>query len=78
MLGARGALSQKVDEVYGEARILERASVIQVAIDARAQARPQETAFHYLPFSGLEDQYRFNDETFEKVVLDYNLKDLSI
>jgi ubiquinol-cytochrome c reductase cytochrome b subunit len=30
------------------------------------------------PFIGLEDQYRYNDETFEKVVRDYNLKDLSI
>jgi len=78
VLGARGALSQGANEVYDEKRIFERASVIQVAVDARAQARPQEPTFHYQPFAGLEDQYRYNDETFDKVVRDYNLKDLSI
>lgn len=78
VLGARGALSQTADEVYDEQRIFERSSVIQVAIDARAQRYPEETPYTYKPMAGLEDRFRFNDETFETVVRDYNLKDLSI
>ena len=78
VLGARGALSQDADEVYDEARIFERSRVIAVAIDARAQHYPTETRFTYRPFAGLEDDYQFNEETFESVIRDYNLKDLSI
>ena len=78
VLGARGALSQAAEEVYDEQRIFERSCVIQVAIDARAQQFSEETPFAYKPFEGLEDAYRFNDANFERVVRDYNLKDLSI
>jgi len=78
VLGERGALSQSADEVYDEQRIFERSSVIQVAIDARAQQYPEEERYTYKPFQGLEDQFRFNDENLERVVRDYNLKDLSI
>ena len=52
--------------------------MIQVAIDARAQQFSEETPFTYKPFEGLEDAYRFNAANFERVVRDYNLKDLSI
>jgi len=78
VLGARGALSQQGEDVYDEARIFERSRVIAVAIDARAQYYPDEASFTYEPFAGLEDDYRFNDATGESVILDYNLKDLSI
>ena len=78
VLGARGALSQSGDEVYDERRIFERSSVIQVAIDARAQWFGEETPFAYQPFDGREDEFRFDQATFERVVHDYNLKDLSI
>lgn len=78
VLGARGALSQTADEVYDEQRIFERSSVIQVAIDARAQRFPEETPFVYKPFDGQEDEFRFDQATFDRVVRDYNLKDLSI
>ncbi len=78
VLGARGALSQTADEVYDEERIFERSRVIQVAIDARAQKYPEETSFTYEPFRGMEDNYRYSDRTYRDVIVDYNLKDLSI
>ncbi len=78
VLGAHGALSQSTSTVYDEARIHERASVIQVAIDARAQHYPDEPRFSYAPFRGLEDQYRYDEATYKEVLHDYNLKDLSI
>ena len=37
-----------------------------------------EPAFRYLPFAGLEDQFRFTPETFDRVIRDYNMKDLAI
>ena len=52
--------------------------MIAVAIDARRQYRPGEPSFVYQPFAGLEDDFRFNDETFERVIRDYNLNDLAI
>jgi hypothetical protein len=78
VLGARGALSQTASEVYDEQRIFDRAAVIAVAIDARAQHYPEQSHFVYEPFVGLEDQFRNTDETYERVLRDYNLKDLSI
>jgi hypothetical protein len=78
VLGARGALSQSADEVYDEQRIFERSSLIQVAIDARAQHFEGEKPYVYQPFVGLEDAFRFDAANVQRVVRDYNLKDLSI
>jgi hypothetical protein len=78
VLGARGALSQTASEVYDEQRIFERSCLIPVAIDARARHYPGERRFAYAPFAGLEDDYRFTAANRERVVRDYNLKDLSI
>ena len=78
VLGARGSLSQSSDEIYDEQRIATRASVIAVAIDARSKYYPNERRFDYQPFSGLEDSFRFNQDTYDRVILDYNLNDLSI
>ena len=78
VLGAKGALSQGRDQVYDEQRVYERSSVIAVAIDARAQRYRQEQRFVYRPFEGLEDRFRFDDATWERVIRDYNLKDLAI
>ena len=78
VLGAQGALSQPDDEVYTEQRIFERSRVIAVAIDARAQHFADETRYVYQPFKGLEDDYRWNEATYESVIRDYNLQDLSI
>ena len=71
-------MSVKRGDLYDEQRIFERAAVIAVAIDARAQQFPDETPYHYQPFAGLEDDYRWNDETFERVIRDYSSKDLAI
>ena len=78
VLGARGALSQSAREVYDAERLFERSRVLAVAIDARAQFYPDETRYRYAPFVGLEDDYRYDDEAYERFIRDYNLKDLSI
>jgi hypothetical protein len=77
VLGQRGAIVVSSDEVYDEARIFERASVIQTAIDARAQHFPAERPFRYQPFAGLEDAFRW-DEAGRKRLHDYSRKDLGI
>ena len=78
VLGQRGKLSMGADEVYDEQRIFDRSAVIQVAIDARRQRFPEEASFRYRPFEGLEERFRYNDETVERVIRDYNMKDLAI
>ena len=65
-------------EPMDEARIERRSQVVQVAIDARRQRWPDEAPFRYRPFAGREDRFRFNDETFERVIRNYNLCDLAI
>lgn len=78
VLGQKGALAMAGDGVYDDQRIFDRSAVIQVAIDARHQHVPEESSFHYQPFAGMEDEFRFNDATFERVIRDYNTKDLAI
>jgi hypothetical protein len=78
VLGARGALSQTADEVYDEQRIDDRSAVLQVAIDARQQAFPEEKPYTYQAFTGREERFRWNPTTRDAVIRDYNLKDLSI
>ena len=79
VLGAKAALAMEGDNVcYDERRIFERSAVIQVAIDARQQAHPDEPRFRYKPFNGLEEDFRFNDATFDSVIKDYFIKDLAI
>jgi len=78
VIGQKGALRVKSDDVYDAKRIFERSAVIAVAIDARRKHHADEKPFRYQPFAGLEDEFRFTDETFERVIRDYNLKDLAI
>ena len=78
VLGAQGALSESTNVVYDEKRIDERSQVIGVAIDARAQYYPEETRYHYHPMAGREQELAFNSANWEKIVKNYNLKDLSI
>jgi Phytanoyl-CoA dioxygenase (PhyH) len=79
VLGQKAALSVEDGvTVHDERRVFERSAVIQVAIDARRQAFPDEPAFRYRPFAGLEDQFRFTPEAFDRVIRDYNTKDLAI
>ena len=78
VLGVAGKLTQGAETIYDEARVFERSAVIAVAIDARHQRYPDETPYIYQPFVGLEDDYRWNPETYERVIKNYNLKDLGI
>jgi ectoine hydroxylase-related dioxygenase (phytanoyl-CoA dioxygenase family) len=79
VLGAPTALSMKVEGVsYDAQRVDERAAVIAVAIDARRQRYPQERPFRYQPFAGREDEFRMNDTTFDRVIRNYNTRDLAI
>lgn len=79
VLGAHTALSVREEGVhYDAARIDRRAAVIQVAIDARHQHYPNEKPFRYQPFAGREDEFRFSEQTFDRVIRDYNKFDLAI
>ena len=65
-------------EVYDEQRIYDRSAVIAVAMDARRQRYPDEPTFVYQPIAGLEDQFRWKEDTRERMIRDYNLKDMGI
>ncbi len=83
VLGQQGGLNlgkfyAKGGDVYDENRLFDRSAVIAVAIDARSIDHPDEARYVYEPFVGLEDDFRFNDDTFERVIKDYNTKDLAI
>ncbi len=78
VLGASGVLGASAGDRYDEQRVFERSSVVQVAIDARAQHFPGEERYSYQPFVGREDEFRWNEATRAHVVHDYNLKDLGL
>jgi hypothetical protein len=78
VLGQRGSLASSASNIYDEQRITERSEVIAVAIDARAQYYPEESGFVYQPLVGREHDLRFTPENWQRVVKDYNLKDLAI
>lgn len=79
VLGAKAALSMASQGVtYDAKRIDARSAVIAVAIDARRQHFPHEKAFVYQPFAGRENEFRYNDDTFARVIRDYNVNDLAI
>ncbi len=63
---------------YDEERIVERSRLITLAIDARHQRFPHETSFTYQPLAGQEDANRWNEETRESILKDYNLRDLGL
>ncbi|MCH1434930.1 MAG: hypothetical protein L7U56_04600, partial [Acidimicrobiales bacterium] len=82
VLGVAGKLrltaSATPDPVYNDERIHRRAAVIQLAIDARQQRFPGEPAFRYAPFDGMQNEYRYEDDTIERVLRDYPVHDLAI
>lgn len=65
-------------ETYDEARITERARILQLAIDARRQRFPQERAHIYRPLAGREDESRWNETTRETMLKNYNQRDMFI
>jgi len=78
VLGATGALSEAPDARYDEQRIDDRSQVISVAIDARAKHFTDEQSFRYQPMIGREDDLRLTPDNWQRIIKDYNLKDLSI
>ena len=78
VLGAKGGLGTEETAVYDEQRIFDRSAVIAVGIDARRQRFPDEEPYRYQPFAGLESDFRWSPETYERVIRDYNTKDLGI
>lgn len=67
-----------VVETYDEARITERARILQLAIDARRQRFPRERAYVYRPLAGREDESRWNETTRETMLKNYNQRDMFI
>lgn len=76
--GQHGHLMQPVHVIYDDEFIHRRASVIQVAIDARSKYYSDEEPFVYQPMKALVDQYRWNPETFESVIRNYTSRDIAI
>jgi len=84
VLGVTSGLSLALTEgkgktqVYDKEHIHRRSAVVQVALDARQQARPHERRYRYAPFANVEDNYRYGPETIESVLRDYTKYDIAI
>lgn len=77
VLNVKGAGIHSEAVVYDEAYITERARVIGLGINARAQRFPHETPYQYQPLAGREESYIWSPEV-QASLKDYNLKDVSI
>lgn len=78
VLGVTTRRLNGVVETYGEARIAERARILQLAIDARRQHFPQETSYIYRPLAGREDESRWTEANREALLKNYNQRDMFI
>ena len=78
VLGQHGHLMQPPEVIYDDEFIDQRARVIQVAIDARQQYYPDERPYQYQPFQHEIEQLRWSPEVFERVIRDYNVRDIAI
>ena len=58
--------------------IHERSRMIAIGIDARRRRFPAETPYRYRPLLGEENANRWNEETRQNVVKNYNLRDMYI
>lgn len=65
-------------ETYDAERIHARSRIIALGIDARQQRFPDEPRFVYQPLAGEEEENRWNEENREKLLKNYNLKDIYI
>jgi hypothetical protein len=52
--------------------------MIPVAVDARQQRFPDEPRYTYQPLAGQAAQNRWNEDTRQDLVRDYNLRDFYI
>lgn len=65
-------------ETYDAERIEGRSRIIQLAIDARRQAFPDETPYRYRPLTGQEEALRWNEANRQAILRNYNLSDMFI
>ncbi len=63
---------------YDAERIHQRSRIITLAIDARQQRFPDEPRYNYQPLAGQEEENRFNAETRQSLLKNYNQTDLGI
>lgn len=63
---------------FDDAHIHERSRMISIGIDARRQRFPEEMSYHYAPLANYIEMNRWNDETRQSVVKNYNLRDMYI
>mgnify|MGYP006171369429 CR=1 FL=1 len=63
---------------YDEARVHERSRIISLAVGARAQHFPDEVPYQYQPLSGEVEMNRWNRDSREQLLRNYNLNDLMI
>lgn len=61
---------------YDEQRIRARSRLIPLAVDARAQAFPDEPRYVYQPLADEIDDIQWNEQTRVSLLKDYNLNDL--
>ena len=66
------------EQTYDEERVHQRSRMIAIGIDARHQRFPDERRYVYQPLVGEEDLNRWNEDTRETVVKDYNLLDVHL
>ena len=78
IVGADARLLNGKTVHYDEERVRERSRLIAIGIDARAQQYPDEEKFVYQPLAGEEENNRWNEDTRQNVVKNYNLRDLHI
>jgi len=79
VMGVKGWDFRKSEPVlYDDERVNERCRVISLAIDARSQHFPDEPRYTYQPQVDEIEANRWNEETRETVLKDYNLRDLGI
>jgi hypothetical protein len=65
-------------DTYDEVRIKDRTQIIALAIDARAQHFPDAPRYQYEPLANEENALAWNEATRQRVLNDYNLRDMYI
>lgn len=66
------------DDTYLPERIKARSRIIALGVDARAQRFPHEPRYHYQPLADELDSIRWNEDTRETMLKNYNLLDMYI
>ena len=78
VLGVSTTQLDGIQETYTSERILSRALIISLAINARKKYFKDETPFQYKPFIGKENEIIWNEETRKTMLQNYNLEDMYI